>query len=259
MPGGAGSGLGLRDLLALLTALPLGGGSLAGAARAFPLVPLVGLLEGALATLALLLLSGPLGPLAAAGTVVALHIAVTGGLHLDGFSDYSEAVLARARGVAAERILSDPRRGSFALAAVAALLAWRLGLASGAADGHPAVLAAAYLGAAEALYAYIALAPAPRGGGGGMAAAVKAMLPKRHGLYNAAAYLASLATAASAAGLLGLAPPQAVAAAAVAPLAAAAWAAGDSARRIGRPSGDAAGFAYELGLNLGLLAGLLAG
>ncbi|MCS7107110.1 MAG: adenosylcobinamide-GDP ribazoletransferase [Acidilobaceae archaeon] len=100
----------LRDLLALLTSLPLGGGSLEGAARAFRYVPLVGLLEGALVSLLLFL---RLPPELFASLFLLSHVLVTGGIHLDGLADYSDVLGSRRRGEAALAVLKDPRKGAF--------------------------------------------------------------------------------------------------------------------------------------------------
>ena len=160
--------MGLRDLLAFLTALPLGGGSLEGAARSIHLAPLAGLLVGSLVAAAYTAGLEVLPPPGAAALALAAHLAVTGGLHLDGFADYSEVVLARARGGDAERILRDPRRGGMALAAVSTLAAARLGLL--ASQPHPALVAASYVAAAWSLHLYLALHPPARGPGGGCSA-----------------------------------------------------------------------------------------
>ncbi|MEN2999501.1 MAG: adenosylcobinamide-GDP ribazoletransferase [Acidilobaceae archaeon] len=115
-----------RDLLALLTSLPLGGGSLEGAARAFSCVPLVGLVEGILVSLLLFL---RLPPELFASLFLLSHVLITGGIHLDGLADYGDVIGSRRRGEAALSVLKDPRKGAFG---VLALVLWAaLGFSSG--------------------------------------------------------------------------------------------------------------------------------
>lgn len=42
-----------------------------------------------------------------------IHIAITGGIHIDGFSDYMDLIGSRKRGKEAGEVLKDPRKGSF--------------------------------------------------------------------------------------------------------------------------------------------------
>ncbi|MEB3787258.1 MAG: adenosylcobinamide-GDP ribazoletransferase [Desulfurococcales archaeon] len=236
--------MGLRDLLAFMTRLPVGPGSLEGAARSLHLAPLVGLLEGLVVAGVLHALAG-VDRLLAASTALAAHLALTGGLHMDGFSDYAEALAAGARGEAAERILGDARRGSYAIAWTTVLLLARFSLLACLA-GEPAAVVASYVAAAESLYAYIALSRGrPQGLGGLFMTYAK---DRKRATTNIVALLAAIIPLA----LLGLGIL------AIAPLLVAAivsWlAAWDSYRRLGRPSGDAAGFTYEATLTLALLA-----
>jgi adenosylcobinamide-GDP ribazoletransferase len=238
-----------------MTGLPLGGGRLEGAAESVHLAPLVGLLEG-LAVAAVLYAAGEAaGGLAAAALALVAHLAVTGGLHLDGFSDYSEAVLSRARGGEAERILSDPRRGSFAVAATSTLLAARLGLLAEALSA-PLAVATAYTASAYAMVLYLALSPP---GGSGLGPLFKSRLtPWR--LASSTMLAAAAASALAALDSLALTgSPAAHAAAALAAAGVAPLVALDSARRLGRASGDAAGFTFESALTASLAAAALAG
>ena len=236
--------MGLRDLLAFMTRLPVGPGSLEGAARSLHLAPLVGLLEGLVVAGVLYALAG-VDRLLAASTALAAHLALTGGLHMDGFSDYAEALAAEARGEVAERILGDARRGSYAIAWTVVLLLARFSLLA-CFTREPVAVVASYVAAAESLYAYIALGRGrPRGLGGLFMVHAK---NRRRAVANIAVLLASIVLPA----LLGLG------ALVLAPLLVAAivsWlTAWDSYRRLGRPSGDAAGFTYEATLTLALLA-----
>ena len=113
--------MGFRDLLAFLTRLPLGGGSLEGAAESFYLAPLAGLLVGAASALA-----GLAGSLASPGLgaafYLAAHVLLTGGLHLDGLADLGDVYLSGARGDGARRLLKDPRKGAGAIILVATVI-----------------------------------------------------------------------------------------------------------------------------------------
>lgn len=55
-----------------------------------------------------------------AATYLITYLLFTGGIHVDGFADYFDAVGAGARGEVALRIVKDPRKGAFAVMAIAA-------------------------------------------------------------------------------------------------------------------------------------------
>ncbi len=232
--------MGLRDLLAFLTSLPLGGGSLEGAARSIHLAPLAGLVVGIAVTAPYLLLLQTALPSVAAATAIASHLIATGGLHLDGFADYSEALLARARGEAAERILRDPRRGGMALAAVSTLVAARLGLLIS--EPHPALVASSYVAAGWSLHLYLALHPEPSEAGRrrlgeffrAHAGGLRKML------------VSTILALALATGLSLLSGNPMVLTAMIAAPVTAFLVSRDSASRLGRASGDAAGLVYEV-------------
>lgn len=243
---------GLRDLAAFMTGIPLGGGSLEAAARAFPLVPLIGALEGVIASLALAAL-GALGAggLLAGAVYLAVHAAVTGSIHLDGFADYADVIGSRARGRRALEVLKDPRRGSHAAVWTAVIL-----IASAAAAGELAALAsshrawipaaslvtAVYASSSEAMYMVLALGP--REPYQGLAGLFKDNMDSRGHAVNAAAYAAvSALTLASTQGPLGL--RALVAGILAAPLPLSLAAARDAESRLGFVNGDVAGFAYE--------------
>ncbi len=237
--------MGLRDLIGFMTSIPVGG-SLEGAARSLHLAPLVGLLEGVIISAAGIVLDD-LYPLeVVAGILLITHVILTGGLHLDGFIDYVEAVAVRARGEDAERIIKDPRKGGFAIAYTAPLLVLRYALLQVLAL-HPVYLTVSYVAAAESLYVYTYTS---RGHSSGLAAAFRDSSRSRGKVVvNAGVYITLVAGGVLAGGarLLLLAP---------APLIAwlVAW---DSWRRLGRPSGDAAGFSYETTLTLAMLLGAI--
>ncbi len=98
----------VRAAAALLTRLPLASPDIATAgAAAFPVV---GLVVGLLAAIPVLVL-GPLEPIIAAIAVLAVWAIVTGGLHLDGLADTTDALMAP-DAVRAEEARRDPRVGS---------------------------------------------------------------------------------------------------------------------------------------------------
>ncbi len=248
---------GLRDLIAFLTAIPVGGGSVDGAARSFHLVPLVGILEGTLlgASVAILSFMGA-DALLAGAIYMLLHVAVTGGLHLDGLADYSDVIGSRRAGGEALSILKDPRRGSFAVVSVTAVLLASMASAAVIADtgaaGSPqsfiAILASLtlpYLLASEALYLVITLGETEPYEG--LAYKFKRAQSTRSHIANAIVF--SACTVALwvvlyrvAGPLHSLAVPLSLAALA----AVSAYVLGDAERRLGFVNGDVAGFAYEV-------------
>ena len=232
--------MGLRDLLAFLTSLPLGGGNLEGAARSIHLAPLAGLVVGIAVAAPYWLLLQTAPPSVAAAVAIASHLIATGGLHLDGFADYSEALLARARGEAAERIIRDPRRGGMALAAVSTLVAARLGLLIS--GPHPALVASSYVAAGWSLHLYLALHPEPR-------EAVRQGLGeffRAHAGGPSKMLVSTILTLALAIVLAVISGNPWVLTAMIAAPVAAFLVTRDSASRLGRASGDAAGLVYEV-------------
>jgi len=235
----------LGCLVAFLTRIPVGCHDVREAARGYPLVPLVGLLEGVLVAAAMQAAPGP-GVAAALGLLA--HLLVTGGLHLDGFADYSDAMGAGARGDYAARIMKDPRRGGFALAYTGVLLlAKYAGLE--AAWRSPATVVAAYVAAAEAMYSVSALLPAP--GYRGLGWLFRSLGVSCRGIaINLAIYTsAALATV--------LLEPRRVLAALIAGAAMSLLVARDARLRLGYASGDVLGFAYETVHTAALLAAAL--
>ncbi|WP_291767469.1 adenosylcobinamide-GDP ribazoletransferase [Caldivirga sp. UBA161] len=101
--------MGLRGLVSFLTIIPAGG-KFEYAPRYFYLAPLIGLIEGLLSSLPLLI-SKPVG----AALSTALTYLINGFQHMDGFLDFGETLLTGRRGEDAVRILKDPHRGAFAL------------------------------------------------------------------------------------------------------------------------------------------------
>jgi adenosylcobinamide-GDP ribazoletransferase len=109
---------GLSSLVGLLTVIPARG-SLEDAARWFYLVPIVGFIRGAITSLSLVAAAWT-PPYVVAALAVVLHYVGQGFMHADGFSDFSEALLASRSGLDPGTILKDTHRGSFAIASFSA-------------------------------------------------------------------------------------------------------------------------------------------
>ncbi len=106
----------VKSLFSFLTILPVGRGDLELSARAFYLVPMVGLVEGGIAGVLLSLLklfNLPTDVISA--LYIATHVTITRGMHLDGYTDYLDAIGSLKRGEDAVRIMKDPRKGSFSI------------------------------------------------------------------------------------------------------------------------------------------------
>ena len=112
----------LRIALAFLTILPVGYVESESPGRSFAFFPLIGLLIGfILASAAYALRLWLSAELAALGVVV-LWVVLTGGLHLDGFADACDGLLATVEPVRRLEIMKDPRTGSWAVVGLILLL-----------------------------------------------------------------------------------------------------------------------------------------
>ncbi|ADM27173.1 cobalamin 5'-phosphate synthase [Ignisphaera aggregans DSM 17230] len=108
---------GIKSLLSLLTTIPIGEEDIESGARVFYLVPLIGLLEGCIAGAILSLMKIlQLSIDIIAVLYIAIHIAITGGIHIDGYADYLDAIGSHRRGEEALKIMKDPRKGTFSIA-----------------------------------------------------------------------------------------------------------------------------------------------
>ena len=116
------------SLLAFLTVIPTGRSDLGEAASGFYLAPLAGFIEGAIASLPLLLGKS----LLSASLAVAVLALITGFNHVDGFLDFSEALMSRSTDPVT--VLKDKHRGSFAVAAGALLFIVLTSAVSSASD-----------------------------------------------------------------------------------------------------------------------------
>lgn len=94
-----------------------------GACWLLPLLPLVGAVVGLMWLGAATVLGAAGVPAPLAGAVLALvPVALTGGLHLDGFCDVSDAVLSRRDLAQRREILKDPHLGAFGAMALGGYL-----------------------------------------------------------------------------------------------------------------------------------------
>jgi adenosylcobinamide-GDP ribazoletransferase len=96
--------------------------------KAVQTLPMVGLLQGALYAAALYALFEwtPFSPLAAAFVIWLLTIITTGGLHLDGWIDVSDAYFSYQDIDKRLEIMKDPRTGAFGVISVIVLLSCRM-------------------------------------------------------------------------------------------------------------------------------------
>src|SRR5688572_22134583 len=107
------------NALAFLTIVPMRFNSDSPAGRLLGWAPLVGLLIGGLVSAAALL---PLPREPHAFIVLLLWIVLTGGLHLDGFADSCDGLLAAVDPARRLEIMRDPRTGSWAVIGLIVLL-----------------------------------------------------------------------------------------------------------------------------------------
>jgi len=101
------------SLISFFTTIPTGYNDIVSASESFYLIPLVGLIEGSIICLVSYALI--FRPIIDASILLLSHIVLTGGLHLDGFADYSDAIGSGKIGEGAIKIAKDPRKGSFAI------------------------------------------------------------------------------------------------------------------------------------------------
>jgi adenosylcobinamide-GDP ribazoletransferase len=110
----------VRGAFAFLTVLPLGYSPGRKPGWSFAAYPLVGLCIGVL--LAGVGLYAPFPPPVTLFAVLAIWVIVTGGLHLDGFGDSCDGLLATVEPARRLEIMKDPRAGSWAVVGLIVLL-----------------------------------------------------------------------------------------------------------------------------------------
>lgn len=111
----------MRDLLAafaFLTVLPVPSAEHPAAGRAFGWFPLVGLFIGGILAAVQAVVPAALAPL----LILAAWVIVTGGLHLDGWGDTCDGLLATTTAERRREIMKDPRTGTWAVVGLALLL-----------------------------------------------------------------------------------------------------------------------------------------
>ena len=112
----------LRTAFSFLTILPVGTAENPQPGQSFAYFPLVGLVIGFILSGTALLLDGRTTPEIQAFILLALWVILTGGLHLDGFADSCDGLLATTEPARRLEIMKDPRVGSWALIGVVLLL-----------------------------------------------------------------------------------------------------------------------------------------
>jgi len=110
---------GFMALLSFLTIIPTGVHDLESASRSFYLAPVVGLLEGSIAAIPILL-NAPIYVKAA--LILVVSYLITGFSHLDGFADFVDALGSGRSGEDALKIMKEPGRGAISTAATALLI-----------------------------------------------------------------------------------------------------------------------------------------
>jgi adenosylcobinamide-GDP ribazoletransferase len=112
----------LHTAFAFLTILPVGMAENSQPGRSFAYFPLVGLVIGGILSATALLVDSRTTPEIQAFAVLLLWVTLTGGLHLDGFADCCDGLLATTNPARRLEIMKDPHTGSWALIGVVVLL-----------------------------------------------------------------------------------------------------------------------------------------
>jgi len=110
----------LRSAISFLTIIPLGFPNGRKAGWSFAWYPLVGLLIGGLLTLVAQM--SPFDSGLTSAMILLVWVVITGGLHLDGFSDSCDGLLATVEPERRLEIMKDPRTGSWAVVGLILLL-----------------------------------------------------------------------------------------------------------------------------------------
>jgi adenosylcobinamide-GDP ribazoletransferase len=230
----------VREAIAFLTRLPAGGGALS--ARAAIWFPVVGAALGALVGGVAIGLERGLPPLLAGALAVAVELAITGALHVDGLADSADGLGARDREHAL-RIMRDHSLGAYgASALVLDLLAKAAALGALAERGELLPVVAAFALARAAPLPLAAALPYARPGEGTGRALADGLGPV------AAAFGVALAAAvAVVAGAYAALAAAVLVTAAIGLLA---------RRRLGGVTGDVMGAAIELTATAALIAAL---
>ncbi|MBZ0303896.1 MAG: adenosylcobinamide-GDP ribazoletransferase [Anaerolineae bacterium] len=111
-----------RVALAFLTVVPVGAPDSESPGRAFAYFPLVGLMIGLVLALTTALLSPVFSRELTAFCTLLIWVLLTGGLHLDGFGDACDGLLAAVEPARRLEIMKDSRAGSWAVIGLVLLL-----------------------------------------------------------------------------------------------------------------------------------------
>ncbi len=117
------------SLISFMTVIPTKVHNIELAAKYFYLSPLVGLIRGlivAFATVLTYVITND--TFITSIIVITVHMLIQGFNHIDGFIDFSEAVLSGKRGYEALKVVKDTHRGSFAIASFSTFILISLAL-----------------------------------------------------------------------------------------------------------------------------------
>ncbi len=175
---------GFLSLLSFLTTIPVRQNSIEDASEYFYLSPIIGLIEGIIISLIFLFIR--FNFIINGSILLASHLILTGGLNLDGFADYSDVIGSRKFGEEAERILKDPRKGSFAIIFTSLIIIIKFASFSNIKSVFPIILS--YVTGIESGYliSYFSNPPKYQGLGSMF---IKSSKSKRKLLYNLTIYL----------------------------------------------------------------------
>ncbi|MEG0155172.1 MAG: adenosylcobinamide-GDP ribazoletransferase [Lachnospiraceae bacterium] len=127
--------------------------------------PLIGGVIGALLWGVGTLLYGKVSPLFFAVCMTLIPLAVTGGIHMDGFLDTVDAMASYGEREKKLEILKDPHAGAFAIIGAGCYFLWSVGIWSeGTADLLPVIACSFVLSRALSGYAVAAFVPAKQSG-----------------------------------------------------------------------------------------------
>jgi adenosylcobinamide-GDP ribazoletransferase len=109
---------GLRALISFFTRIPTGVFDLGLVSDYMYLVPLVGLVEGIIIASLIMISQYFFYTIIVAMLYIVFHLLLTGGIHIDGFTDYIEALWSGRKGEEMLKIMKDPRKGVFGISAL---------------------------------------------------------------------------------------------------------------------------------------------
>jgi adenosylcobinamide-GDP ribazoletransferase len=112
----------MRTAFAFLTILPMGYRENHQPGRSFSYFPLVGLVIGLILCAIGWIMPGHVSPVINGFCILLVWVVLTGGLHLDGFADSCDALLATTDAARRLEIMKDPRVGSWAVVGLVLLL-----------------------------------------------------------------------------------------------------------------------------------------